>query len=137
MAVRGHRSQDATKHGESEEPGHRGCCAVSGIATGSPEQQDRGADPRKWRSFRGSGRRSRSAKVIVLVGLELREVVVHWMRRRLRLIGLQQEAVLHDEDVHVGGHETPVGVLRGADNRFPADIKARVDEHRAAGLPVK
>ena len=41
---------------------------------------------------------------------------------------------LEDQDIHVGGHETTVGVLRGAHDRLTPDIETGVDDHAAAGL---
>ena len=45
-----------------------------------------------------------------------------------------EHAVLDHQQVHVGGQQAAVGVLRGADNRLAADIEAGVDDHAAAGL---
>src|SRR5438552_15855956 len=51
-----------------------------------------------------------------------------------RLIGLQQDAILEDQDIHPGPHEAAPAVLRRADDRFTTDVEARIDEHRASAL---
>ena len=46
---------------------------------------------------------------------------------------LAQEAVFHDEDIHVGEHEAAVGAGRTVNNGFTANIEAGVDQNRASG----
>jgi hypothetical protein len=40
-----------------------------------------------------------------------------------RLIFLHEHAVFQNQDVHLGPHETAVGVLEGTDDRFARTLK--------------
>jgi hypothetical protein len=55
--------------------------------------------------------------------------------RPRRLRRLLQQVVANAQHVEVRSHERLVGFARCADDRIPAQIEARVDEHRTAGAP--
>jgi hypothetical protein len=45
-----------------------------------------------------------------------------------------QDAIANHKQVELVAHEAPEGILGRTYNRFAANIKAGVDEHRASGL---
>ena len=54
---------------------------------------------------------------------------------RLRLFA--QELVTHHQHIHVGEHETAIGVARIVHNGFAANIETGVHQHRATRAPLK
>ena len=69
---------------------------------------------------------------------ELREVFFSLRRvMQLNLIALDQEILSQYERIHLCHDEALVGVFRCADDRFPTNIEARIDHHRAISLFVK
>src|SRR5882762_11492915 len=53
------------------------------------------------------------------------------------LFGFHQDEVLEHEHVDVRPHEAAKRVLGCADDRLPAHVERRVDDHRAARTPVE
>src|ERR1700693_3338287 len=66
-----------------------------------------------------------------LIQLE-RILVVEFAAGVLRL--LAKETVSDSQRFDLRTHETPKSILGSADNWFPANVKACVHDHRAAGL---
>src|SRR5262249_45618224 len=58
-------------------------------------------------------------------------------RRPRRLLFLEQQVILHNQDVHICMEKTPVRIGRRTHDRLAADVKTGVDEHRTAGPLVK
>ena len=72
------------------------------------------------------------------IQLKLGQVLVPGHRSCLprgRILG--HHNVFEDEDIHVGGQETAVSILGGADNRLAADVEAGVDQYRTTGQRSK
>ena len=53
--------------------------------------------------------------------------------RKRRLIGFEQNEVFQYQYVHVGEHETAIGLFGSVDNRLSTDIEAGVDDNATAG----
>src|SRR6056297_491946 len=68
--------------------------------------------------------------------IQLIAVLVVFLERLVLLV-FQQEKVADSEHIQLCTHETPEGVLRGANDRFAAHIEGRVHHKRAAGFFVK
>jgi hypothetical protein len=48
------------------------------------------------------------------------------------LVFLAQITVAYRQGLYLGSHETPEGILRGADHRFSTHIETGIDDYRAA-----
>src|SRR5687768_6716286 len=66
-----------------------------------------------------------------------RETVGVILLPALILAILAKNRAADDEEIQIGPHETPEGVLRRAYDRLAAYVEAGIDQHRAAGARLE